>query len=193
MDTFSLTICDDDKITHEVVAKYLLKFYKKRNVELQLQHFYNAKTLLSHAEDQQTVLMDIDMPYLSGIEATAMVKEAYPQIEVMMLTVFEERNKIFDALHAGATGYLLKKSSAIQIIEGITELVNGGSPTSGEIARKVLDFFTATGNHEETFHSLRSGVGGTPAIDSGRQLQDDRRTAPLHRYGSVSINTSTVN
>lgn len=139
------------------------------------------------------ILMDIDMPYLSGIEATAMVKEAYPQIEVMMLTVFEERNKIFDALHAGATGYLLKKSSAIQIIEGITELVNGGSPTSGEIARKVLDFFTATGNHEETFHSLRSGVGGTPAIDSGRQLQDDRRTAPLHRYGSVSINTSTVN
>lgn len=139
------------------------------------------------------ILMDIDMPYLSGIEATAMVKEAYPQIEVMMLTVFEERNKIFDALHAGATGYLLKKSSAIQIIEGITELVNGGSPTSGEIARKVLDFFTATGNHEETFHSLRSGVGGTPAIDGGRQLQDDRRTAPLHRYGSVSINTSTVN
>lgn len=106
------------------------------------------------AETPDVILMDIDMPYLSGIEATAMVKEAYPQIEVMILTVFEERNKIFDALRAGATGYLLKKSSAIQIIEGITELANGGSPISGEIARKVLDFFTATKSREETFHSL---------------------------------------
>ena len=89
------------------------------------------------------ILMDIDMPYVSGIEATRMVKKVYPEIEVMIFTVFEDRDKIFEALRAGATGYLLKKSSAVQIIESITGLANGGSPMSGEIARKVLEFFNS--------------------------------------------------
>ncbi|NLX40991.1 MAG: response regulator transcription factor [Bacteroidales bacterium] len=88
------------------------------------------------------ILMDIDMPFITGIEATRLVKDKYPEINVMMLTVFEERDKIFDALCAGATGYLLKKSSAIQIIEAIIELANGGSPMTREIARKVMEFFT---------------------------------------------------
>ncbi|MGV8095345.1 MAG: response regulator [Mangrovibacterium sp.] len=94
------------------------------------------------ADKPDVILMDIEMPGISGIEATHVVKDKYPEINVMMLTVFEDRDKIFDALRAGATGYLLKKSSAIQIIEAITELANGGSPMSGEIARKVLEFFT---------------------------------------------------
>ncbi len=89
------------------------------------------------------ILMDIDMPYVSGIEATRMVKKVYPEIEVMIFTVFEDRDKIFEALRAGATGYLLKKSSAVQIIKSITGLANGGSPMSGEIARKVLEFFNS--------------------------------------------------
>lgn len=88
------------------------------------------------------ILMDIDLPCISGIEATRLVKDHYPEINVMMLTIFNDRDKVFDALCAGATGYLLKKSTAIQIIEAIIELANGGSPMSGEIARKVLEFFT---------------------------------------------------
>lgn len=94
------------------------------------------------AERPDIILMDIDMPYISGIDATHLVKDKFPDIEVMMLTVFEDRDKIFDALRAGATGYLLKKTSSSQIIEAIIELANGGSPISSEIARKVLDFFT---------------------------------------------------
>lgn len=100
------------------------------------------------------ILMDIDMPIISGIEATRLVKDKYPDIEVMMLTVFEDRDKIFDALRAGATGYMLKKSSVVQIIEAITELVNGGSPMSGEIARKVLDFFTHPESGKENSYTL---------------------------------------
>jgi len=88
------------------------------------------------------ILMDIDMPGITGIEATRLVKDKYPEINIMILTMFEDRDKIFDAICAGATGYLLKKSSSIEIISAIEELNRGGSPMSGEIARKVLGFFS---------------------------------------------------
>jgi two-component system, NarL family, response regulator LiaR len=87
------------------------------------------------------ILMDIDMPGISGIEATALVKAKFPSINIMILTIFEDASKVFDALCAGATGYMLKKSTAVEIIEAISELHNGGSPMTGEIARKVLAFF----------------------------------------------------
>lgn len=104
----------------------------------------DCREILENCETDKpdVILMDIDMPFITGIEATRLVKDKYPEINVMMLTVFEERDKIFDALCAGATGYLLKKSSAIQIIEAIIELANGGSPMTREIARKVMEFFT---------------------------------------------------
>ncbi len=87
------------------------------------------------------ILMDIDMPSISGIEATGMLKKEFPSIEVMMLTVFENEDMIFKALCAGATGYLLKKSSSTQILEAIKELYYGGSPMTSEIARKTIEFF----------------------------------------------------
>jgi len=89
------------------------------------------------------ILMDIDMPGISGIEATAMIKATFPEINIMILTIFEDKNKVFDALCAGATGYMLKKSSAVEILEAISELHNGGSPMTGEIARKVFEFFSS--------------------------------------------------
>ena len=92
------------------------------------------------------ILMDIDMPGVTGIEATRIVKDAFPNVNVMMFTVFEDRDKIFDALCAGATGYLLKKTPFSQIVESIEELYHGGSPISSGIARKVLEYFTRPSN-----------------------------------------------
>ena len=88
------------------------------------------------------ILMDIDMPEMSGIEATRLVKAAFPELNVMILTIFEDKDKIFDALCAGATGYLLKKTPSAKIIEAIEELHRGGSPMSSGIARKALEFFS---------------------------------------------------
>ena len=103
-----------------------------------------AVNILAQCKEQtpDVILMDIDMPGITGIEATRIVKDEFPDVNVMMLTVFEDRDKIFDALCAGATGYLLKKTPFSQIIEAIDELHRGGSPISSGIARKVLEYFT---------------------------------------------------
>ena len=102
------------------------------------------------------ILMDIDMPELTGIDATRMVKTDFPDVNVMMLTVFEDKDKIFDALCAGATGYLLKKTPPAKIIEAVEELHQGGSPMSSGIARKALEFFSkpVNDNKQELYKLL---------------------------------------
>ena len=104
----------------------------------------NAVKIIENCKDEcpDIILMDIDMPEISGIEATSLVKNEFPDVNIMMLTVFENKDKIFDALRAGATGYLLKKTPSAQIIAAIEELHKGGSPISSGIARKVLEYFS---------------------------------------------------
>lgn len=87
------------------------------------------------------VLMDIDMPGRDGIEGTLLVKRLSPMTEVLILTVFEDVDKLFNALSAGATGYLLKKTPPAKILEAIEEIYNGGAPMTPSIARKVLKVF----------------------------------------------------
>lgn len=87
------------------------------------------------------ILMDIDMPGMNGIEATAHVKEISPETQVVMLTVSEEEDRIFQALRNGATGYLLKKTDPEEIADSVRSVCKGGSPMSPAIARKVLQYF----------------------------------------------------
>jgi DNA-binding NarL/FixJ family response regulator len=87
------------------------------------------------------VLMDIDMPGESGIKGVAKVKEARPQTAVIMYTVFEDDEKLFECLCAGANGYLLKKTPPEKIFEAIREVVEGGAPMSPAIAKKVIGSF----------------------------------------------------
>jgi DNA-binding NarL/FixJ family response regulator len=96
------------------------------------------------ADVPHVLLMDIDMPGMNGIEAAALVKAAYPQANVLMLTVYEDDEKIFKAILAGATGYLLKKTLPQKIIEAITEVHEGGATMSASIVKKVLNFFHHT-------------------------------------------------
>ena len=92
------------------------------------------------------ILMDIDMPGMNGIEATAIVKEISPRTQVVMLTVSEEEDRIFQALRNGATGYLLKKTDPEEIAESVRSVCKGGSPMSPAIARKVLQYFRPNAN-----------------------------------------------
>lgn len=87
------------------------------------------------------VLMDIDMPGESGIKGVALIKEARPHTSVIMYTVFEDDEKLFQCLCAGANGYLLKKTPPAKLFDAIQEVLEGGAPMSPTIARKVLNTF----------------------------------------------------
>ena len=87
------------------------------------------------------VLMDINLPGMNGVECVRQLKAAAPQIQVMMLTVYEDTENIFDALAAGANGYMLKRTPTPELLEAITEVHRGGSPMTMHIARKVVQSF----------------------------------------------------
>jgi len=87
------------------------------------------------------VLMDIEMPGLNGIEATKKIREEFPEIKVLIQTVFNDSDKIFNALCAGACGYILKTDSPLRQLEAIKEVYSGGGAMSTSIAQKVMGFF----------------------------------------------------
>ena len=149
-----VAIYEDNDILRETLT-YLIRGTES----LELTGAYpNPGNILDHCTNNRpdVILMDIDMPVMSGIEATSIVKEKFPGINILILTIFKDKDKVFNALCAGATGYLLKKSSTIQIIEAITELDNGGSPMSGEIARMALAFFTTSAVSKNNEYALSS-------------------------------------
>jgi DNA-binding NarL/FixJ family response regulator len=85
--------------------------------------------------------MDINLPGINGIECIREIKKKIPQTQFMMFTVYENDEKVFEALKAGASGYLLKNTGLVQLIEALKELHNGGSPMSANIARKLVNVF----------------------------------------------------
>lgn len=92
-------------------------------------------------EKPDVVILDIDLPGKNGIEALWELKIKWPEIKVLMLTVFEDDDKIFGAIKAGANGYLLKKDSPQKILDAVEAVYKGDSPMNGMIAAKVLDYF----------------------------------------------------
>jgi DNA-binding NarL/FixJ family response regulator len=87
------------------------------------------------------VLMDINLPQMSGIECVARLKVILPKLQVVMLTVFEDTDQVYQALSAGACGYLVKRASPVQLLDAIREVCRGGAPMSSHIARKVVQSF----------------------------------------------------
>lgn len=109
-----------------------------------VQSLLNIDGLLNTSPD--VVILDIDLPGITGIEGAALVRQRIPGAGILMLTVFEDEEKIFGSVKAGADGYLLKKDSPEKIVEAITAIYNGESIINGKIARKMLDYF----NRKET-------------------------------------------
>ena len=95
------------------------------------------------------LLMDIQLPGMSGIEGMKIIQQKYPDIEIIMLTVYHDSHKIFDSLKAGASGYLLKHTSLPEIKDAIELLMQGGAPMSPQIARKVITHFNDRGQKQQ--------------------------------------------
>lgn len=111
--------------------------------------YCDCESMLSDPKlfNADVLLMDIALPGMDGIEGVRKVMTLKPQINVLMLTVYEDNQRVFDALCAGACGYLVKKTPPVQLIEAIKDVYNGGSPMSSQIARKVISVF----KHEHFF------------------------------------------
>lgn len=100
----------------------------------------NCNNLLKNISQSKpdVVLMDIEMPGINGIEAVAMIKEEFPEIKILMETIFDDDEKIFNSICAGAEGYILKHTTPAEIMEAIKEIHEGGSPMTPSIANRVL-------------------------------------------------------
>jgi DNA-binding NarL/FixJ family response regulator len=101
------------------------------------------------------VLMDIHLPGMSGIDCIRQLKLQQPKIQIMMLTVFEDHDRIFQSLTAGASGYLLKQTPPAKLLEAIGELHQGGSPMSTQIARRVVEAFRPSSTRDDSCLSPR--------------------------------------
>ena len=100
------------------------------------------------------VLSDIGLPGIDGISGIKILKERYPELLILMLTVYDDNERIFDALCAGACGYLLKKTPWEKVVEALKEAVEGGSPMSPEVARRVINLFREIKPPKEAAYEL---------------------------------------
>jgi DNA-binding NarL/FixJ family response regulator len=138
----SLVLIEDD----EQIRKYLSEL-------IGMSDYFKLEALFASAEDAinyfktgkgkqvSLVLTDIQLPKKSGIEFIAWLKPLYPHIQCLVLSAFDDADKVFKALKAGATGYILKNTEAAKLMEALQEVLKGGSPMSSQIARKVVMAF----------------------------------------------------
>lgn len=100
------------------------------------------------------ILMDINLPKMNGIECVRQLKALIPAAQILMLTVYEDSDRIFNSLLAGASGYLLKRTPRADILEAIAEVYRGNSPMTGHIARKVVQYFNQRGRNDTELEKL---------------------------------------
>ena len=162
--SITFSIVDDDSDLRDSIVRYLTV----KGGFVCAGQYGRAQDALSDlpGEKLSVVLMDIKMKGMDGIECVRRLKEKMPHVLVIMLTVFDDDDLIFDALMAGATGYLLKRQPPEQLLEAIHELLDGGSPMSATIARKVVKLLQRSG-------------GGNKSTGGARLLLSDRQREML--------------
>lgn len=149
------------------------------------------------------VLMDIEMPGMNGIEAVKIIKQNFPLVQVLMQTIFHDDDNIFNAICAGASGYILKTTSPAGYIEAIKDVYNGGSPMTGSIARRVLEIFQKniipSANHDyqltpkekEILQQLVKGKSFKMIADAINVSYETVRTHMKNIYTKLHVNSNT--
>ncbi len=151
MDNISVMIVEDDRLMREKLKEVLDQSSGWQCVGA----FSSGEAALEEVTslNPHVIVMDIGLPGMNGIECLREVKQRVPNASVVMLTVFEDDNRIFDSILAGANGYLLKRTPPSKIVDALRDIQNGGAPMSNQIARRVLELFRAVPHRDET-HGL---------------------------------------
>ena len=147
-----LVIFEDNEILRESLAT-LFRTSEEYLLVGSYGNVLDAKRVI-HLDTPDVVILDIDMPQMDGIAAIPIIKETNPHISVIMYTQFEDDDKLFSSLCAGADGYILKKTSPMKLFEAIGEVRVGGAPLSPEVARKVLASFRVKPKHAQEHYDL---------------------------------------
>jgi DNA-binding NarL/FixJ family response regulator len=150
----------------------------------------------------EVVLMDINLPRMNGVDCVRRLKEIMPDVQVVMLTVYENTNIIFNALASGASGYLLKQSSPEEIIEAVRDVHAGGSPMSSHIARKVVasfqkishpthDYEKLSLREQQVLDSLAQGLTYQEIAETLKISYNTINTHVRHIYGKLHVRSRT--
>src|SRR5215470_1253659 len=148
----SVSIVEDSDKFRETLARVLNRSEGFRCIS----NYPNAEEALKAlpVDKPEVVLMDINLPGINGVECVRQLKQTMPSIQVIMLTVYEDTENIFNALAAGAAGYLLKRTKTEELLEAIHEVQRGGSPMTTHIARKVTQSFQRAGPSTQPAENL---------------------------------------
>ncbi|MDR3668119.1 MAG: response regulator transcription factor [Ignavibacteriaceae bacterium] len=149
MENVNIIIVEDDQLIREGLSSSIDEYPGFCCIGA----FSSAEEMLEKVEDldPHIILMDIGLPGMNGIECLKQVKLILPDLLVVMITVFEDDDRVFDSIVNGADGYLLKKTPVPKIIESLNDLRRGGAPMSNQIARRVLETFRKKTPIDETY------------------------------------------
>lgn len=189
-------IVEDDKEIREAICSFL---NDQDNMSCKLAEESVEKFLRFLYPDKlpDVILMDIGLPGMSGISGIKLIKEKFPDIDILMLTIHNDPHKIFQSLCAGATGYLLKTTPLTEIKKFIEELSLGGAPMSPQIARRVIDYFHSskqektesilTNKEKEIVLDLVDGFSYKMIADKQNVTIDTIRTHIKHVYNKLHV------
>src|SRR5580704_14580509 len=152
MMTKSVAIVEDDQQLREQLVKTLAKAPDIRCVGAYVSGEEAVEEIPSQNPD--VILMDIKLPGMSGIQCVLQLKKTNPAVQIIMVTVYKDSERIFQALKAGAAGYLLKSGPPSQLLEAVRDVTTGGAPISSHIARKFLEHFHSIGPHSKETENL---------------------------------------
>jgi DNA-binding NarL/FixJ family response regulator len=177
----------DDKAINRQTAKDKLQGYKEVAILFEAKHGLDFLEQLKNSKQlPDVVLMDLEMPEMDGIETIAIATANYPSIKFIVLTVFEDNDKIFEAIKAGAHGYLLKEDTAVNIIDAITNVYeHNGIPMSPGIARKAMEMLRQVPIHAHHEHEEDEPVKEDNAGLSSREMDVLKELVSGKNYKSI--------
>lgn len=196
----SIAIVED----HERIRQFLAENIRLNIDVKRLEEFADAESAMEvlSVDPVEIALFDIQLPGMNGIECMQKLKILHPRMQMMVLTIYDNADTIFDALKAGASSYILKSTAPEKIIEAIQELYTGGSPISSQIARKVIEAFQVknkTNTHfqelsrreQEILEQLSRGYRYKEIADKLHVSTETVRTHIRHIYEKLQVNSRT--